>query len=135
MVGADPAGDAGHVVGERAPPQLGLVSDEHDQVVCGVGQAGDVDGRGGPFDDALAVDQAHERAGDREVEEVLGFDRADLVGYEVVAYVAGCGAGCLASIVPALEGRQHDRVLEGGLLVPVEVWCGRRNAHWPRGYR
>ena len=54
------------------------------------------------------------RSGDGEVEEFLGFDSSYLGRLEVVAHVAGRGAGRFAGVVPSLEGSDQDGPLDLG---------------------
>jgi len=73
--GAHLVGGSDHVVHEGPPAQLRLVSGQDDQVVVGSGDVCGVHARGGPGDvTGTFVVEVDTRAGNREVEEVLGVD-------------------------------------------------------------
>ena len=81
-----------------------------------------VDLGGRPHDLAEAVVvEAHLGAGGGEVEELLRIDVGDQLGVPAVDEVARRGGGGVAGVVPALEGGDHDGLVERGTGRPADV--------------
>ena len=75
---------------------------------------GHEDPGGAPVDPAAAVLEDDPGAVDLEVVVLLGVERRDGVGVPDVDEVVDGRRGCLARVVPALEGGDHDGVVELG---------------------
>ncbi len=107
--GAEGLGRDCEVVHERPPAQLGLVAYGAHQIMGAARYSGNVYAGGGPHDLAgVVVVDAHVRPGHGEVEEVLGVDGGDVLGLEVVAYIARCGGTRFTGVVPSLECGYED---------------------------
>ncbi len=115
-------GHRGELLAVGAPAELRLGADDEEHVLVPAGDGAGVDLGGRPDDlpQALVV-EVDLGAGGGEVVELLGIDIRHQIEVPAVDEVAGRGGGCVACIVPALEGGQHDRLAQGGTGRPPDV--------------
>jgi hypothetical protein len=106
-------GQADHLADERSPFHARLDA-AHDHEIrsswngCGVGGGG----RPGDLTDAALSDRDH-RSVDLEVVVVLGIDIGEPLGGELFQDVVDQPGRRLCGVVPALEGRQQHRLVQG----------------------
>ena len=118
-----------HGVAVRPPPQVRLGSDAHDEIAREIGRLGDRELRDRPDHLPLRLGaglEAHVRAGQPEVVELLRVDLRELLPGERCGQVARRRRRRLRRVVPAGERQQHDGPAEGrGHRVDFQ-WVHRR---------
>ena len=121
-------GDAEHVPAERRPAEVRLDPLEDDHVGVAAGHATGRETVRGPGEVPPAVVvEVHERAGDGEVEELLGVQLGEGGGAPLLHQVLGRAGGGVAGVVPAAEGGEHHGPLEARAPRPAdfgEIGCG-----------
>jgi hypothetical protein len=116
------AREAGDVLAEAAPVELGLHAVQEDDVVAAPGQRGGGQLVGGPLDGAGdAVDEPHLRPGAGEVVELLRIEAGERAGGPGVGQVPRRRRSGVTRVVPALEGGDEHGRPQGGSVLPAHV--------------
>ena len=113
-------GELHQLDGEGAPAERRLDAlDEHD-VAAERGVRRDEHAGRAPADPSPAVLEQHPGPVDLEVVVVLGVERRDDLGVPDLGQVLDDGTRGLAGVVPPLEGRDHDRVVQLGQVFELD---------------
>src|SRR5690606_3919805 len=113
-----------------APPDRGLDAHDEQDVPPGRGVPRQQHAGGRPLQGPLAVDEPDPRSVDLEVVVVLGVHGRDQRGVPGAGQVLDRGGGALPGVVPSLEGRDDDGVVQLGDCLEFD-----HQASWSRAPR